>query len=71
MDYFGRVYHEYYIPEGLHHDACEMTPGGNLLTASSSMKQWVEDTVIEIDRNTGNVVKTLCMEDVLKEHEYL
>lgn len=70
MDYFGRVYHEYYIPEGLHHDACEMTPGGNLLTASSSMKQWVEDTVIEIDRNTGNVVKTLCMEDVLKEHEY-
>lgn len=70
MDFFGRVYHEYYVPEGIHHDGCEKEPGGNLIVASSSMEQWVEDSVIEIDRQTGGVVKTFCVGDVLREHPY-
>lgn len=70
MDFMGRVYREYLIPDGIHHDGCEMTPGGNILTLSSSMDQHVEDTVIEIDRNTGRVVKRLYLRDVLSEHPY-
>lgn len=70
MDFLGRVYHEYYVPEGIHHDGCEMTPGGNLLVASSSMTQWVEDSVVEIDRKTGEVVKSLAMDEVLSDHPY-
>ena len=70
MDFLGRVYHEYYVPEGIHHDGCEMKPGGNLIAASSSMNEWVEDAIIEIDRDTGEIVKTLCLEEVLSEHSY-
>lgn len=70
MDFLGRVYHEYYVPEGIHHDGCEMVPGGNLLAASSSMKEWVEDAIIEIDRKTGKIEKTLCLADVLSQHSY-
>lgn len=69
MDFMGRVYREYLIPDGIHHDGCEMTPGGNILTLSSSMDQHVEDTVIEIDRNTGRVVKRLYLRDVLSEQD--
>ena len=71
MDFLGRVYREYIVPEGIHHDGCEMTPGGNLLTVSSSMNMYVEDAVIEIDRETGKVVKKLCLFDVLSDHPYL
>lgn len=71
MDFLGRVYREYIVPEGIHHDGCEMTPGGNLLTVSSSMEEYVEDAIIEIDRQTGKVVKKLCLMDVLSDHPYL
>ena len=70
MDFMGRVYREYLIPDGIHHDGCEMKPGGNILSLSSSMDEHVEDTVIEIDRNTGKVVKRLYLRDVLSEHPY-
>lgn len=70
MDCLGRVYREYYIPAGIHHDGCEMTPGGNILTASSSMTEWVEDAVIEIDRQTGEIVNTLVLGELLSKHPY-
>ncbi len=70
MDFFGRVIREYYVPEGIHHDGCEMEPGGNLLLASSSENEWVEDTLIELDRETGKIVKRLCLAEVLDKHPY-
>lgn len=70
MDLMGRVYREYLISDGIHHDGSEMTPGGNIITLSSSMDQYVEDTVIEIDRNTGKVVKRLFLGDILSDHPY-
>lgn len=70
MDLLGRVYREYYVPDGIHHDGCEMFPGGNLLTISSSLEQYVEDAVIEIDRETGRIVKKLCLEHILSDHPY-
>lgn len=70
MDFFGRVIREYYVPEGVHHDGCEMVPGGNLLLASSSKNDWVEDTVVEIERETGHIVKQFCLANVLKDHPY-
>lgn len=70
MDFLGRVFQEYYIPDGIHHDACEVSPGGNILTVSSSMKQYVEDAIIEIDRQTGKIVKKTCLEHILSSHPY-
>lgn len=71
MDFLGRTHREYYIPDGIHHDGCEMEAGGNLLLASSSMKGAVEDAVIELDRKTGNIVKKLCIKEILQDHPYI
>ncbi len=70
MDFYGRVIREYLVPHGVHHDGCEMTPGGNLLFASSCDNEYVEDTVVELDRETGEIVKSLCLADVLDKHPY-
>lgn len=63
-DYLGRVYQIYYVQKGLHHEIIEKTEGGNLLVATSSLKGHFEETVQEIDRKTGSVVKSLTMDEI-------
>lgn len=70
IDSMGRVYHEYYIPDGIHHDGCEKEDGGNIITISSSLSEYVEDAILEIDRTTGKIVKKLCLADILSDHPY-
>lgn len=64
MDYLGRVYRTYYVPNGIHHDVCEMTPGGNLLVASNSQCGHVEDCIAEVNRETGKIEKVLDMRKI-------
>lgn len=65
FDLSGKIYTEYAIPGGMHHDWQEM-PNGNLLVASDSPDlKYVEDYVVEIDRTTGDVVWELDMKDLL------
>ena len=66
MDYLGRVYRTYYVPNGIHHDVCEMTPGGNLLVVSNSQCGHVEDCIAEINRNNGRIEKFLDLREILK-----
>ena len=63
-DYLGRVYQIYYAQKGLHHEIIEKTPGGNLLIATSSLEDHFEETIQEIDRSTGQPVKTLKMDKI-------
>lgn len=63
-DYLGRVHQIYYVQKGLHHEIIEKTPGGNLLVATSSLEGHFEETIQEIDRTTGQPVKTLKMDEV-------
>lgn len=65
MDYMGRTHQIYYVKKGYHHEVIEKTKGGNLLILSSSIKGHVEDTVQEIDRKTGKIIKTLDMQEIL------
>ena len=68
MDMLGKVYTEYSLPGGYHHDYFEME-NGNLLIASDDFDNeygTVEDYVIELDRDTGNIVKTFDLKDILK-----
>ena len=65
MDYLGRTYSQFYIAQGVHHDVTEKVPGGNLMLISNSNDGYVEDVVMEIDRNTGAVVKQLNVQKVL------
>lgn len=64
MDILGRVHRIYNVENGLHHDAGEMVPGGNLIAAGSSLNHSNEDMIIELDRKTGKVVKQVELGDV-------
>lgn len=64
MDILGRVHRIYNVENGLHHDAGEMTPGGNIIAAGSSLEHSNEDMIMELDRKTGKVVKQVKLGDV-------
>ena len=67
MDMLGKIYVEYSLPGGYHHDYYEM-PNGNLLVASDDFQSeegTVEDYIVELDRNTGNIVKEIDLKDIL------
>lgn len=65
MDYLGRAYKMYYVSGGTHHEIIEKVPGGNLLVLTSSMDGHIEDKIQEIDRETGEVVEELILQDIL------
>ena len=67
MDMLGKIYKEYSLPGGYHHDYYEM-PNGNLLVASDDFTSGdgtVEDYIVELDRETGEVVKSFDLKDIL------
>ena len=67
IDLLGHIYNEYSIKGGYHHDYFEL-PNGNLLVASDDFNNeagTVEDYLVELDRTTGNIVKTWDLKDVL------
>ena len=67
MDMLGKIYVEYSLPGGYHHDYFEM-PNGNILVASddfTSGKGTVEDYIVELDRSSGDIVKTYDLKDIL------
>ena len=67
MDLLGKIYVEYSLEGGYHHDYYEME-NGNLLIASDDFNNedgTVEDYIVELDRLTGDVVKTFDLKDIL------
>lgn len=64
LDYLGRAYNMYYLPNGSHHEVIEKEPGGNLLALTSSFKSHFEDEIIEIDRETGEIVNELELNEI-------
>lgn len=65
IDYLGRAYNMYYVSGGSHHEVIEKEPGGNLLILTSSMEEHYEDKIQEIDRQTGEVVNELALQDIM------
>ncbi len=69
MDLTGKIYFEYLLPGGYHHDAVEL-PNGNLLVASDNFSHdTVEDVIVEIDRSTGEIVKEIDLKTILPTDE--
>lgn len=53
----GQIVHEYMV-DGYHHDAVEL-PSGNLLVLANNVNgEVMEDTIYELDRNTGEILRT-------------
>ena len=71
IDLLGKIYKEYSLEGGYHHDYFEME-NGNFLVASdnfASDEGTVEDYIVEIDRNTGEIVKRFDLKDILNEED--
>lgn len=57
-DLCGKIYHEYRIPGGSHHDAVEMKDGNILCLTQDMTTDTVEDMCVLIDRKTGEIIKS-------------
>lgn len=69
MDLTGKIYYEYVLPGGYHHDVYELE-NGNLLVASNDFDSGtVEDYIVEIERDTGNIVKRIDLKEILPMDE--
>ncbi len=70
MDMLGKIYTEYSLEGGYHHDYYEME-NGNLLVASDNFAngKTVEDYVVELDRKTGKIVKTWDISSILNHED--
>jgi len=65
IDLLGKIYFEYSLPGGYHHDVFEME-NGNLLVASDNFENGtVEDYIVEIDRETGEIIKEIDLTEIL------
>ena len=69
MTLLGKIVKEYSLEGGYHHDYYEM-PNGNFLVASDNFSSGtVEDYIVEIDRETGEVVKTFDLTKILNKED--
>ena len=67
IDLLGKIYKEYSLKGGYHHDYYEL-PSGNILVASDDFNNddgTVEDYIVELDRKTGKEVKTWDLKNIL------
>ena len=59
-DLIGRIYRNIYHPSGFHHWAISKENDGNILMATSSRYDtYMENAIDEIDKNTGEVLRSI------------
>ncbi len=69
MDLLGHIDAEYSVPGGYHHDLDQL-PDGNFLIASDDFSgSTVEDVIVEVDRQTGAVVKSFDLKTILPQDQ--
>lgn len=69
MDMLGKIYFEYNIDGGYHHDYFEM-PSGNILVLSNNFANGtVEDYIVELDLKDGSIVKKFDLTDIFPMDE--
>lgn len=71
IDLTGKVYAQYAIPGGQHHEIRELSNGNLLVATDSPDYSTVEDIVVELDRATGEVVWSLDLKDLLHQDDAL
>ncbi len=65
MGMIGKIYKEYRIPGGYHHDEWEMENGDLLILTQNLPRGTVEDVCVMVDRETGEILKEWDHQDVL------
>ncbi|MCC8066775.1 MAG: aryl-sulfate sulfotransferase, partial [Clostridiales bacterium] len=66
FDLCGKIYSIYLIPGGEHHDFIELANGNLLVCSCSEDFSVIEDRIVEIDRETGEVVYELSVSDLIE-----
>lgn len=69
MDLLGKIYYEYSLPGGYHHDVYELDNGNFLVCSNNFNSGTVEDNIVEVDRNNGNVIKKFDLSKILPTNE--
>lgn len=65
MSMCGKIYKEFRLPGGYHHDSFEM-PDGNLLILTEDLtSDTVEDMCVLVDRKTGEILRTWDYKDFM------
>lgn len=67
MSLIGKVYKEYRLPGGYHHDQLEMEDGNFIILTQNLKRGTVEDMVVLVDRETGEILKEWDMQKVLPQ----
>nr|WP_077611795.1 aryl-sulfate sulfotransferase [Clostridium sp. Marseille-P2415] len=67
MDLVGKIYTEYRIPGGYHHDQIEMEDGNLLILTQEKNAATTEDVCVLVDRNTGEIIKSWDYKKVLPQ----
>ena len=69
IDMLGKIHNEYLLNGGYHHDYYELE-SGNLLVLSNDFKTGtVEDVIVEIDRKTGKIIKSIDLKNILNTED--
>ena len=69
MDLLGKIYYEYTLPGGYHHDVFEMKNGNFLIASDNFDEGTVEDYIVEMDRSTGNIINEYDLKDIIPTDE--
>lgn len=65
VDQMGRFHKTYNIEKGAHHDFAELQNGNFVMGSNSIEGETYEDTVIEVDRKTGEILNEIKIKDYI------
>lgn len=65
MGVHGKIYREYRLPGGYHHDTFEMPDGNILMLTQIADRDTVEDALVLVDRTTGAILRTWDYKELL------
>ena len=65
MNLLGKIYTEFKLEGGYHHDYFELENGNLLVASDNFVGGTVEDYIVELDRKTGNIVKKFDLKNIL------
>ncbi|MGL4798912.1 MAG: aryl-sulfate sulfotransferase [Cellulosilyticaceae bacterium] len=68
MSLLGKIYAEYTLPGGYHHDQWEMEDGNLLILTQDFKSGTVEDMCVLVERETGNILKTWDFKKILPQN---
>ena len=67
MDLLGKIYYEYNVPGGYYKDVYEKSDGNLLLLSNDFNSNSKEDVIVEVDRNTGDIIKSFDLAKLFNE----